>query len=262
MNGHLQLQRRFFSHWLWAGDSRIFSKAEAFLDLLQLAAFTRTRKVVGASLIELEPGQVCGSERYLAGRWGWSTKKVRAFLALLEADHMVGREKKQGVTVITLCNYAKYASGGSAEEAPKKRRRSSEEAARKRIEEGEEGEEGNTPIAPKGAQGGDDQGRILPKGWQRLTLREQKQSRCYRNSPSMIRIGSWFGRRSDNLWTIAEAGTLQRIHPSPEDIEQMARYYEADIPADRDYRRRDLPTLLNNWTGELDRARVFDIENP
>jgi hypothetical protein len=94
-----------------------------------------------------------------------------------------------------------------------------------------------------------------------MNQRDQKQTRCYRNSPSMIRIGSWFGRREDNLWTIAEAGTFQRIHPTPEDMEQMAHYYEADIP-DRDIRRRDLPTLLNNWTGELDRARIWTAENP
>lgn len=138
MKGFFQLQRRFFSHWLWVGESRSFSKAEAFLDLLQLAAFTRTKKVVGGSLLQLEPGEVCGSERYLSGRWGWSTKKVRAFLTLLEADKMVGRSRKQGVTIITLCNYAKYTFEGRGEEAAKNHSGSSEEALRKQIEEGEE----------------------------------------------------------------------------------------------------------------------------
>ncbi len=140
MNGFFQLQRRFFDHWLWNGESRVFSKAEAFLDLLQLAAFTRTKRIVGTAVIHLEPGEVCGSERYLSGRWGWSTKKVRAFLTLLEADRMVGRQKKQGITVITLCNYGKYTKPASAQEAAKNHGGSSEEAARKRIEEGEEAE--------------------------------------------------------------------------------------------------------------------------
>lgn len=154
MKGFFQLQRRFFDHWLWTGEPRVFSKAEAFLDLLQLAAFTRTKKIVGSSVIVIEPGQVCGSERYLAGRWGWSTKKVRNFLTLLEADRMAERQKKQGVTVITLCNYAKYASGGSGEEAAKKQEGSTAEAVRKRIEEGEEREKGKEPnpsFAPDGA---------------------------------------------------------------------------------------------------------------
>lgn len=139
MNGFFQLQRRFFSHWLWTGESRVFSKAEAFLDLLQLAAFTRSRKVVGGSVIQLEPGQVCGSERYLAGRWGWSTKKVRAYLTLLEAERMVERQKKREGTILTLCNYGKYRFTGSGEEAPKNHKGSTEEAPRKQIEEGKEG---------------------------------------------------------------------------------------------------------------------------
>lgn len=141
-NGYFMLQRRFFSHWLWADESRVFSKAEAFLDLLQLAAFTRTKRIVGSAVVQLEPGEVCGSERYLSGRWGWSTKKVRAFLTLLEADRMLGRQKKQGVTVITLCNYSKYTAQGSTEEAAKHQQGSTEEAPRKRIEEGEEGQKG------------------------------------------------------------------------------------------------------------------------
>lgn len=145
MNGYFQLQRRFFSHWLWTEESRVFSKAEAFLDLLQLAAFTRTRRIVGGSVIQLEPGQVCGSERYLAGRWGWSTKKVRAYLTLLEAERMVGRQKKREGTILTLCNYEKYRAEFIAKEAPKNQEGSTEEAPRKQIEEGKEaiGEQAN-----------------------------------------------------------------------------------------------------------------------
>ena len=37
----------------------------------------------------------------------------------------------------------------------------------------------------------------------------------------------------------------------------MATYYTARIPRTEDFRRRDLATLLNNWSGELDRARQF-----
>jgi hypothetical protein len=37
----------------------------------------------------------------------------------------------------------------------------------------------------------------------------------------------------------------------------MRPYYHAKIAGEKDYRRRDLLTLLNNWTGELDRARAW-----
>jgi hypothetical protein len=36
---------------------------------------------------------------------------------------------------------------------------------------------------------------------------------------------------------------------------QMEAYYTADLPRREDFRRKDLATLLNNWSGELTRAR-------
>ena len=146
-NGYFKLQRRFFAHALWE-EERTFSKAEAFLDLLQLAAFKLTKKIVKGSLITLEPGQLCGSERYLSGRWNWSTKKVRAFLTLLEADRMVGIEKKREGSVITLRNYRKYCDMILSEEAQKKQTGSTEEAPRKQIEEGKERKEGGEEELP------------------------------------------------------------------------------------------------------------------
>lgn len=135
MNGYFQVQRRFFNHWLWK-DDRVFSRAEAFLDLLQLAAFTHSKRVVGSDLVRLAPGEIVASERFLAGRWKWSTTKVRAYLTLLEADRMVTKEKKQGTTVLTLSNYDKYRSSGSTEKAQINQGESGEEAGAKQIEEG------------------------------------------------------------------------------------------------------------------------------
>ena len=107
MQGYIILHRRFFTHWLWT-EEREFSKREAFLDLLQLAAYAHSKRLIKGDVVELRPGQLCGSERYLAGRWKWSTTRVRAFLTLLEADKMVGIEtKKRAGSVITLTNYGK-----------------------------------------------------------------------------------------------------------------------------------------------------------
>jgi hypothetical protein len=41
----------------------------------------------------------------------------------------------------------------------------------------------------------------------------------------------------------------------PDEWEQLQAYYAADISSRDDYRRRDLSTLLNNWSGEVTRAR-------
>jgi hypothetical protein len=99
-------------------------------------------------------------------------------------------------------------------------------------------------------------GRFLPKGWKAMTREERKRRRVDANSPAMITIGKFLGRKPDTLWTVAEAVALLEVRPSPDEIELLARYY-AEMPADpeRDFRRQKIETLLNNWHGELDKAR-------
>ena len=115
-----------------------------------------------------------------------------------------------------------------------------------------------TPLPPPGESGeGDGEERCLPKGYARMPERLRRNTKVLRNSPTMIRINGWFRRRPETLWTVSEAVLLKAISPRPEEVEGMERYYLAPIAQNRDYRRRDLITLLNNWQGELDRARNF-----
>ena len=111
--------------------------------------------------------------------------------------------------------------------------------------------------------GGDDGKRCLPAGWSKLSTVERKRVRVIANTPLMERIGKLFGRGSVTLWTIAEAVALKQANPSPDEVDLIAGYYSADLDPDQnDYRRRDIGTLLNNWTGEMDRARLWRLEHP
>ena len=105
------LRRKFFGHWLW-DQERVYNQPESFLDLLQLAAFAPTKRVVQGKLISLNVGELVASERFLEIRWKWSRTKVRHFLELLESDSMLSQRKDQGQTVWKLCNYNKYMASG------------------------------------------------------------------------------------------------------------------------------------------------------
>ena len=102
---------------------------------------------------------------------------------------------------------------------------------------------------------GHEQGRFLPKGWKNMSREERKRRRVQANSPAMITIGGFFGRREGTLWTVAEAVALLEVSPTPEEVALLSRYYAEPLDKEADYRRRDLPTLLNNWQTEIDRAR-------
>lgn len=111
---------------------------------------------------------------------------------------------------------------------------------------------------PPNPQGGNAGGEhVLPNGWQRMSATQRKQARVNANSKTMNRVGKLLGRRDGTLWTVAEAVALKSVNPAPEEIELLEAYYLASIEPEKDIRRRDLLTLLNNWTGELDRARIF-----
>jgi len=78
-------------------------------------------------------------------------------------------------------------------------------------------------------------------------------------SSVMARIGAWFGRRPTTQWSVYEFNALEELGEiSGEDLALLEYYYTSfQVVNGFDPRRRDLCTLLNNWNGELDRARVW-----
>lgn len=132
MNYYIPISRRLFEHQLWC-EERVFSRFEAWLDILQSARFEDTKQLIGNRLIEVRRGQMLVSLRFLAGRWQWSTKKVNAFLDLLIQDKMIIKEtpKETGQTVITICNYDKYNFSTSEEETLRKQEGNTKETLRK-----------------------------------------------------------------------------------------------------------------------------------
>jgi len=69
-----------------------------------------------------------------------------------------------------------------------------------------------------------------------------------------LRIGSWFKRRPTTKWSEKEIRALKsvlKLNTPPEDIDALERWYLSGDP----YLRRDPFTLLNNWNGEIDKAR-------
>ena len=111
--GHVKMSRKAFESdpfWL---ESRVFSRWEAWQDLIQMAAWRDYRRYTKGQVVELERGQLLVSERFLAERWQWSRGKVRRFLKLLvemERIEIADHEQDQKRTIITLINYDRYQS--------------------------------------------------------------------------------------------------------------------------------------------------------
>jgi hypothetical protein len=77
----------------------------------------------------------------------------------------------------------------------------------------------------------------------------------------VIKVGvcGIFRRKESTQWSGKELKKLREIARRVEalaELKAIKGYYErlSSGPPDKDYRRRDVLTFLNNWTGELDRA--------
>lgn len=91
-----------------------FSRAEAWLWLIENAAWKERRVDIEGKTVALQRGQLVASFRYLAKAWGWPKTVVERFINRLKTETMIRTETGTGETVITICNYSKYQSNAEA----------------------------------------------------------------------------------------------------------------------------------------------------
>lgn len=71
------------------------------------------------------------------------------------------------------------------------------------------------------------------------------------------RVADIFHRRHTTRWSDKEIAAYKKLGTIPaEDLATVEAYYKTGEP----YLRRDLLTFLNNFPGELDRARAWQAE--
>jgi hypothetical protein len=78
-----------------------------------------------------------------------------------------------------------------------------------------------------------------------------KKERVVIDPAIKARIGGWFGRRESTKWSDKEVKALKALGDITEDLDQMEALYTSG----ETYNRKQIQTLLNNWQGEMDRAR-------
>ncbi len=97
------------------------SHAEAWIDLILMAAYAPRVFQVGGLSVTLERGDLVASERFLAERWNWTYKAVRCFVTKLRAQQMLKRGATKGagrgaaIAVLSICNYEEFQMPQDAE---------------------------------------------------------------------------------------------------------------------------------------------------
>lgn len=142
--GYIPISRKLFESHLWL-EEREFSKAEAWLDLIQSARFeaNSTKVIVGCKVIEICRGEFPATIRFLAKRWGWNKNRVDRFLKLLALEKMITTRTAIGTsqTIVKLCNYADY--NPTQEETGQKRDNNGTVLGQQRDNSGTKNNKGN-----------------------------------------------------------------------------------------------------------------------
>lgn len=124
--GWIKLHRSILDNPLWQ-EKRTFNRAEAWLELLLTANYEEGKIFISGQPVEIKPGQVATTMAYLAEHWGWSRKKVKGFLDVLEKEGMVAVKCTSKYTLITILKWGFYQNQGTTEEHQKHNRRTSKE---------------------------------------------------------------------------------------------------------------------------------------
>lgn len=85
-----------------------FTEREAWLWMVENAAYEAHKRYVSGHGIEVARGQLMASQRVLSDEWKWGRQRVRGFIAKLEHVGSITQNSTQGITIITVCNYERY----------------------------------------------------------------------------------------------------------------------------------------------------------
>ena len=259
--GYIKLHRRFFEHALWE-EKRNYSRAEAFLDMIQTASFKASKRIINGKLIQLDAGELIASERYLSVRWGWSRTKIRKFVQLLKEDGMLDQRKDQAETVLNLLKYKDYAvkdgyekTGEETEEKPDEDHQETseepgEDQTETKVEEGKEREEGK-------------------KGKTREEIGENLSEARERERLLKLRCGKLFSYTERRSWDKGEKTAWQKsksaVKSTTEEEWQTLEAFHAlptIVNGEKTYKRTGLQSTLNNWNSEITKAVEYFKNNP
>ncbi len=123
--GWIKLYRKVMEHEFYK-EKRVFSRFEAWTDLMLLSNHADNKVIFDGALIEVKRGSLITSIRKLCERWKWSNTKVNKFLTLLKDEKMLTQKSDAKKTVLTLLNYEFYQDQKDAKTSLKRHRNDTE----------------------------------------------------------------------------------------------------------------------------------------
>lgn len=139
-----------------------FTEREAFQWMVESAAWKDCRVRCGKYILNVQRGQFAVSVRFIAEKLDWHRAKVERFLTKLKTETLIETDARQGLTVITICNYGDSQSFHSGDfsqtetltEEPPRQYRDSTETNKNTLNTilTPDNTKKETPLPPKGGE--------------------------------------------------------------------------------------------------------------
>ncbi|GEM_PF-2752948 len=124
--GWIKIHRDIQDHWIFT-ENRVFSKYEAWTDILMTVNHESSKVLIGSYIIECARGQSLLSLDSWGRRWKWSKSSVKRFFDVLSKEKMIAVENVLKTTRITVCKYDTYQDSRNANETQMKQDRNEDE---------------------------------------------------------------------------------------------------------------------------------------
>jgi hypothetical protein len=104
----IRINRKLFDNPIWK-ENRVYSRAEAWIDLIQLVSYTpNNKRIIDGVMVMWGRGEYPVSHRFLSLRWNWSINKTRAFMQFLSINKQSTTRITGKTTILKLCQYDYY----------------------------------------------------------------------------------------------------------------------------------------------------------
>jgi hypothetical protein len=137
-----------------------FTEREAYQWMIESAAWKNCRVRCGKYVLDVQRGQFAVSVRFIAERLGWHRAKVERFLTKLKTETLIETDARQGLTIITICNYNdsqdfnvnQNLQTETLTEEPPRQYRDSTETNKNTILTPDNTKKESTPLTPQGGK--------------------------------------------------------------------------------------------------------------
>jgi hypothetical protein len=252
--------------------------------LLTHATHRSIRVTWKGETITLQPGQLITGRNRIAKATGVNASKIYRIIRMLEKEQQVEQRTSNTSSVISITNWQDYQE---SEQRVNSERTANEQQMNNKVNSKQTTTCGSQPASTQRLNGGenitDEQRMNNPPSKNRTAIEQRSNTnkkkevrreeeeypptpqggngKGWNPSDLQIEVGSWFRRRPTTRWSDKELKSWKKLTIEVESIEfkVLQKYYRDKIDPENDYRRRDLATLLNNWPGEIDRAKRWYI---